>query len=494
VKSSQSTPSTATPYALGFTSLDSERSHEDLQVEGDIPAWLSGSLLRTGPAKFEVGKHAYRHWFDGQAMLHRFAFDKGKVAYANRFVRSKSYCEAARTGRITRSEFMTDPCRTLFGRVMSWFQDSVTDNPNVNVCTLGGNLVSMSETPMPIRFDPQTLATLGHIHFNGPAAGQITTAHPHHDGRRGYSYFVKVGRKCSYVLFADEVASQRVVAELPARRPAYMHSFGMSEHFLVVTEGPLRLNPLRLLSKEPFIHKYRWKPELGTCFTVVDKSDGSVVAEAVGEPCFAFHHVNVHEANGAVLVDLVTYPDADIIEQLRLVRLRSGGPIDAVGKLARFTIPLERRRRRGPSEATKHILADAPIELPRIDYARRAGRPYRFVWATGLSNAGNFMDNITRLELSGNGSGPAGVKVWHAPGCYPGEPVFAARPGGKREDDGVLLSVVLDTGAQRSFLLVLDAATLTELGRASAPHHIPFGFHGNHFGDPYRPDAEPVHS
>jgi beta,beta-carotene 9',10'-dioxygenase len=61
-----------------------------------------------------------------------------------------------------------------------------------------------------------------------------------------------------------------------------------------------------------------------------------------------------------------------------------------------------------------------------------------------------------------------------------------ARPAGVEEDDGVLLSVVLDIGARSSFLLVLDAATLGELARASAPHHIPFGFHGNYFSNPER--------
>jgi beta,beta-carotene 9',10'-dioxygenase len=67
--------------------------------------------------------------------------------------------------------------------------------------------------------------------------------------------------------------------------------------------------------------------------------------------------------------------------------------------------------------------------------------------------------------------------------------VFVARPGGSPEDEGVLLSVVLDAGQARSFLLVLDAASLSEVARATVPHHIPFGFHGNHFPDPARPDA-----
>ncbi len=70
---------------------------------------------------------------------------------------------------------------------------------------------------------------------------------------------------------------------------------------------------------------------------------------------------------------------------------------------------------------------------------------------------------------------------WQEDGCYPGEPVFVRRPDAVDEDDGVLLSLVLDAGAARSFLAVLDAATLEELARAEAPHAIPFGFHGQFF-------------
>ncbi|MDX6508006.1 MAG: hypothetical protein QOG06_2650, partial [Gaiellaceae bacterium] len=85
---------------------------------------------------------------------------------------------------------------------------------------------------------------------------------------------------------------------------------------------------------------------------------------------------------------------------------------------------------------------------------------------------------IVKADLA---SGETGV--WHEPGTYPGEPVFVATPGGRREDDGVLLSLVLDAAAGSSFLLVLDAAGLGELGRARVPHHVPFGFHGQYFAD-----------
>ena len=45
----------------------------------------------------------------------------------------------------------------------------------------------------------------------------------------------------------------------------------------------------------------------------------------------------------------------------------------------------------------------------------------------------------------------------------------------------MVLSVVLDAAAGRSFLLVLDAGSFEELARADAPQRIPFGFHGQFF-------------
>src|SRR5262245_50547068 len=71
------------PYHLGFTTLASETSVDELAVRGAVPAWLTGTLVRNGPAKFEVGDQKYNHWFDGLAMLHKFAFAAGRVSYAN---------------------------------------------------------------------------------------------------------------------------------------------------------------------------------------------------------------------------------------------------------------------------------------------------------------------------------------------------------------------------------------------------------------------------
>src|SRR5687768_10719148 len=125
------TPAAATATASaaqGFESLEAEVRVDSLPLTGALPGWLTGALVRTGPAKFEVGERTMSHWFDGLAMLHRFGIDDGSVSYASRFLRGNSYRAAKAKGEITYSEFATDPCRSLFQRVTAMFSPKLSDN------------------------------------------------------------------------------------------------------------------------------------------------------------------------------------------------------------------------------------------------------------------------------------------------------------------------------------------------------------------------------
>jgi carotenoid cleavage dioxygenase-like enzyme len=82
-------------------------------------------------------------------------------------------------------------------------------------------------------------------------------------------------------------------------------------------------------------------------------------------------------------------------------------------------------------------------------------------------------DAIVKLDAR------AGAAIrWSAPNCFPAEPIFVPKPGGLDEDDGVLLTVVLDVAHERSFLAVLDARDLRERARATLPWPLPLAFHG----------------
>ena len=60
-------------------------------VEGEIPAWLYGTLYRNGPAIYEWGEEKYNHFFDPTAILQGFRFEKGRVHYTSRFIESQNY-------------------------------------------------------------------------------------------------------------------------------------------------------------------------------------------------------------------------------------------------------------------------------------------------------------------------------------------------------------------------------------------------------------------
>src|SRR5690606_34320867 len=138
------------------------------------------------------------------------------------------------------------------------FDRQLTDNANVSINHFGGDVVALTETPLPVRFDPKTLTTLGVVEDGSAIRGQISTAHPHLDFERecSYSYVLEFGRRSKYHIFraAWDAHRREVLCTIAVDKPAYMHSFGMTEHHLILTEFPLVVDPLRLkFGGRPFI-------------------------------------------------------------------------------------------------------------------------------------------------------------------------------------------------------------------------------------------------
>ncbi len=167
-------------------------------------------------------------------------------------------------------------------------------------------------------------------------------------------------------------------------------------------------------------------PERGLRFHVFDKDSGALVVSSVADAAFAFHHVNAYEEGSDLVIDVITYDDAGIIDELYLSHLRAGETVNATGRLTRCIVSLDSAE---PIEVVP--LADEMIELPRIDYDRCAGRPYRYVWGVGRTSGGDFLDSIVRIDVASRAA-----RTWYAEGCYPGEPVFVAEPGAERGGRG----------------------------------------------------------
>lgn len=461
-------------YATGFQGVEEELTDELLAVEGTIPEWLDGSLVRNGPGTFEAGGETVDHWFDGLAMLRKFTFDAGTVRYSNRYLRTDAY-EQAQRGEFD-GGFATGES-TLRGRIKSFLFADTYDNTNIIAERLGDRYFALTETPRWIEFDPETLETIGDFEYTGPApSGQLACGHLQADPATGelVNFEVEFGRTSQYHVYAMTAPEdRRPIASVSADEVAYMHSFALTPSYVVLTEFPFVVNPLVFFKpgrQPPFIEHFEWQPARGTRFIVIDRSTGEVIAEPRTDAYFGFHHVNAFEDDDELVIDLETVPDAEAVETLYLDDLESGLDTPAAS-IRRFRIDLS-----GPPRITVDPIYEGGTALPTVSPDARL-RPYRFVYSQSTDeHVTDWPDSLLKIDVE-----TGAVREFSVPDAHCSEPIFVPRPDSTDEDDGVVLSVMLDTAAEASWLLVLDGATFEERARARLPHRLPYDFHGRFF-------------
>ena len=472
-------PTTPTFFGLGIARDQQCYSLCNVPVTGKIPEWLEGNYIRNGPGMYNVNGTRMNHWFDAMGALHSFNIRNGKVDYISKYIDCNSYRSVRDDGKLSYSEFATDPCRSLFKKVQSYVFPSLpnmTDNPKIHVARIGERYMALGETPMQVEFDPETLEKTGVDEIVPGAFAYKTTAHPHFEGEHAYNLVVKFGMQSHYRIH-DMVNKGRALASVAVRKPAYLHGFGMSKKYFIIAAGPLLVVPIHLLFwKRPYIENHHWLPEEGGQIWVIEKATGKVAARFETEPFFHFHHVNAWEEGEELVMDLNAYEDASIVQQYYLRELERDDLRLPAGKMIRYRLNLRTKK------YSRTPLSDACIELPRIDYWRmNTCADYRYVYGISVhpEQPLGFYNSLVKVDTHTGRN-----RYWREDGCYPGEPCFIPRPGSKNDEDGVLLSIVLDTRNGNSYLLVLDASSLEEMARATVPEPVVFGFHAEFFPHP----------
>lgn len=500
------------------------------KITGTIPKWIQGSLLRNGPGKFEFGDYNFNHWFDGMALMHKFAIVDGKVTYMSKFLESNAYKSNESENRIVVSEFGTlaipDPCKSLFQRFTSMFEMSEpTDNGSVNFVKYKKDYCVSTETNLMCKVDPVTLQTKEEVNWMKYIAVNGATAHPHYDpcgttynmgnsyGKHGTFYnIIKVPAQES----EDEEILQgaEVVCSIPAVdkwNPSYYHSFGMTENYIVFIEQPIKMHLLSIITGKirgmPISDCLSWDPSCDTIFHVSNKSTGKLHPVKYHTKAFAmFHQINAYEDQDCIVLDLCYQDNGDGVHQLRLQNLRKSGiALDEVYNSVaksfprRFVLPLNidsdtpQNIDLNPLEYTTATAVKQDLgrvwcthenlynekfeevgglDFPAINYSRYNTKKYRYFYGCGLQHlVGSSlikMDVVTK-----------DMKIWQEDGFYPSEPVYVPSPDSTEEDDGVILSAVVTPRQDKTtFLLILDAKAFTEIARAEIPVQMPYGFHG----------------
>jgi carotenoid cleavage dioxygenase-like enzyme len=467
-------------FYLGFSTLEQEIIIEQLPTQGTFPNWLKGSLFRNGAAKFEVGEQQYRHWFDGLAMLHKFSFNQGQVSYINRFLQSETYCKTMEAVKICVSEFATAPSRSFWQGVGSLLSLEISDNANLNITQIAGRLMAITGTPYPVEFDPQSLRTIGKFYYTDKLPGLLTTGHPHRDleNQELVNFLTQFSQSSTYNVYRLPFGQtqRRLIGSIPVDEPAYIHSFALTKNYVILAEPPLVTNPINLITQnikgKPFIENFSWKPEKGSRFLVMRKDDGKMVRSYEILAFFALNQANAFESEDEIIMDLPVYERPNIYDYyLHHLRNEEGCKLSKA-EFRRYRIPLYGK------SVTYELLSDQIIEFPQINIQKCHTKEYQFVYGVSLrqEHPNEFFNQLLKLDIFSQKT-----DRWFEDSCYPGEPIFVPNPNAEREDEGVILSVVLDGNKKNSFLLILDGQSFAEIARAELPHCIPFGTHGQYF-------------
>ncbi|PGH03170.1 hypothetical protein GX51_04205 [Blastomyces parvus] len=397
------------------------------------------------------------------------------------------------------------------------------------------------QTLDPKTLEPTGLASQQVLHPD--LKGPISAAHAKSDPVTGdvYNFNLELGKCPIYRIFHVSAATGKtsILATLTNARAAYLHSLFLTEHYVILcvwnshfTAGGLAIlwhkNIIDAIadfdpSKKPIWYVIDRRPE--------DQGGKGLVATYKSDPFFCFHTVNAYEepspdGSGGIdiVADLATYSSLDIIKRFYLSNIVSTSP-DAAKHAAgldpgsrsvykRFRLPSvpvpsssstpTPKKSPKPQCAILDFKTHPTItpELPTLN-PHYVTRRHRYVYGVTDSGPSNFIDGLVKLDTE-----TKQALHWSEWGQSPGEPIFVPRrempsqegeSGSENgsedaigevekeahanvfdEDDGVLLSVVLDGLKGKSYLLVLDAKNLQEVGRAEVAGPIGFGFHGTH--------------
>ena len=415
------------------------------------------------------------------------------------------------TGRFPGGSFGGDPCKAIFGAFETVYRDrnhtrgqtDTTVIPVAFIPNLGGLAANSSHNPPGFRtlvattdtshlqqIDLETLEPIELFDYNAINNELPTGSSASHPGfglnGEIYNYLLDTKtRSPTYDIYeVDAQGGSKILAKITDAPPAYIHSLIATENYVVFTvwqadlgsPNPPTFNIVGALKP--------WDASREAIFYVISKKDGGVVAKYTTPPFFAFHHVNAFEdKDGSVVLDLGTYPDLHIVtETFKLENMRNNIGIptnttanDVPSTFTRYRLPSPMKA----ATTTPAILEfqldyeHFNLELPRINEKFHAF-DYQYAYGVHVEKRGFFSDSLIKIDVKKKTK-----KVWTPKvNSIVSEPVFIARPGAVKEDDGVLLTVVMDSERVLSSVVALSAQTMREIARAQLPVVMGYGFHG----------------
>ena len=425
------------------------------------------------------------------------------------------------TGKTPLGFASRDPCESIYSKFMTTFKTVLGAGDAVPMKSASYNNVGVTLSPnMPgfaaqshqnpslfaktdanvlQELDATTLEPIRVTTYRAiepKAQGPLSAAHPCRDHKTDeiFNYTLDFGKNPKYTVFSVSSKGNRVLATIKDSKGAYLHSLCLTQRYVIlcVWQADYTLGGMGMIYHGNLLDgiERKWDPSRRTKFYVINRAEGGVKKVFESEQAFfCFHTANAWDEGDDVVLNLVQYPNHDILWNVLLEHLRSDSPTalgpDALSKnfMTRYRLAnVSTVSTSSPSIAVidKSYDDDARmnIELPTWN-TQYDLRPTRFIYGINTGGKSSFVENIIKLDLK-----TGAHKVFGIPYCTPSEAIFVPRPNALAEDDGVLLTVLLDGIQGRSMLLIVDAQTMTEVARATMDQGkvVPFGFHGAYVG------------
>ncbi|CAD5117767.1 unnamed protein product [Dimorphilus gyrociliatus] len=487
------------PFNLWFTTNDKTFHNYELERVKGLPKWLNGTYVRNGPGKFEYSRRKFVHAFDGYAKLMTISIRSGgSLKFSTSFVKTYFYRHSQRIGDIAPYLLFdyTTPKFNRFDRLQQLLHG--IDNVNVNIHAWkndrnGTSYVAVSDFWQVYEIDMTTLGTLKRINAKIPGIDNPlydfiplpATSHPLQEiGTNNFITFLSLFSLFPgldsriQIIRIKSVEKRELISSISTSRLPYMHSFALTKSWVILLGHPLFINKLKILKTSIPLKSIDWRPEFGTEIFLVHLPTGTIRRMRIVKAVFATHFINAYEESGDIVADFITYDNPKLFDILLLSII-----LDPVQRKSIFVKPVVMRFRINLRRNTVNIhqIGDVNFDFPIInkDFEKNY---YCFAygltldWMNSTASPSDWA-GIGKNDLCGKGRSITWSRRYH----LPSEVWFERRPGSVYEDDGVLMSVILDTIRRTSYLAILDARTLLLLHAIDFPTYVPFTMHGKFF-------------
>jgi carotenoid cleavage dioxygenase len=457
-----------TPALSGNSAPIREESvFEQMTVIGEVPTDLNGIHVRNGPNARYDPDWRY-HAYDGDGMVHAVYFDRGKVSYRNRWVRTRAFEEEGAAGRPLWKGLKEKPRADRP-------EEPLKNTANTDVKYHAGRLIAMwYRSGLPYALDPRTLETLGPADFDG-ALDQIS-AHSRPDEHTGeliwFDYDVKPPYMRYGVIGPDR--RSRHAVDIPLPGPRLPHDMAVTPHWSILHDFPLVLDDEAWQAGR---YKLRFDAAMPSRFGLIPRyGQAHEIRWFEARPTYMLHVVNAWEEGDEVVMVGTPYrmheredgsPDGE-----RLLRTIHHRQRDFVLWQWRFDLRTGRTTE-GPLDDV--LNTEFPV-INSLYQGRRNQFSYHIMFPPGGREEPRFPGLVKyRLDTGGYIACSAG------PQWFYNEPGFAPADGARAEDDGYLVMFAWNPVEAQSEIQVFDArgARLAEgpVARIILPRRVPHGFH-----------------